>query len=290
MTYNQFISDVETGIRRNVKEKVTVNIHTVMKNNGKERQGITICEEGINISPTIYLEEYYEQYLQGEEFEQIVDDIIQLYKKVRFEKPWTGNELQNFESVKRNVVCKLINFDKNVEMLKDMPYEPFLDLAIVCYVIFDLNIHGTAIMTVKNEHLKMWNISREELIQLAKENSYRLLPAEFRKMKDIIAEMTGIDTKEDDDFMYVLSNEQKSYGAVCMIYKKMLDIVALELKENFYIIPSSVHEVIIIPESKSPEKSEIEKMVKEVNETQVEAEERLSDRVYYYNIKDRSLI
>ena len=241
----------------------------------------------MNISPTIYLEEYYHEFQNGKTMKQIIEEILELYKEVRFERSWEGSELQQFENIKDQIVCKIINFEKNEQALRDMPFYRFLDLAVTCYAILDLHTKGTATMTVKNEHLKMWNISKEEILKLAKENSERLLPAELKRMKEVIAEMTGMESEisKDDDFMYVLSNGQKHYGAVCITYEHILDMAADEIKENFYIIPSSVHEVILIPESKSPGKEEIRKMVVEVNETQVDEEDRLSDNVYYYDLK-----
>ena len=287
MTYQQFIYEAMTGVKKYVEENITVNLNTVIKNNGKERRGLTISERGVNISPTIYLEEYYKEFQQGKSMKQIVGEVLELYQEVRFEQPWESSELQKFENIKDHLVCKLVNFEKNKHMLSEMPYYRFLDLAVTCYVILDLHTKGTATMTVKNEHLKMWNVSREEILKISKENSERLLPAEIKRMKEVIAEMTGMecDLSKEDDFMYVLSNAQKHYGAVCITYEHVLDLAADGMKESFYIIPSSVHEVILIPESKSPGKEEIRKMVMEVNETQVEEEDRLSDNVYYYDLE-----
>lgn len=292
MDYCQFVNEVEMKVRGCVAEKTKVQIHIAVKNNGKERRGLMLIQEGINISPTIYLEEYYEQFQNGNSLEQIVEKILELYKEVRFQNSWEGDYIQSFEKIKHMIVYKLINKDKNKKLLKDTPYEPFQDLAIVCYVLLELNKSGTATMLVKEQHLKMWGVTKEAVFEQAEKNSGRLLPAEFSKMKDVIAEMLDLDFEENrrEDFMYVLSNESRSFGAVCMIYTGILEMIAAELKENYYVIPSSVHEVIIIPESKAPQKYEIEGMISEINETQVEEEEVLSNRVYYYSMKEKRLI
>lgn len=292
MDYCQFVNEVEMKVQGCVSEKTKVQAHIAVKNNGKERRGLMLIQEGINISPTIYLEEYYEQFQNGNSLEQIVEKILELYKEVRFQNSWEGDYIQSFEKIKHMIVYKLINKEKNKKLLKDTPYKPFQDLAIVCYVLLELNKSGTATMLVKEEHLKMWGVTKEEVFEQAEKNSGRLLPAEFSRMKDVIAEMLDLDLEENrtEDFMYVLSNESRSFGAVCMMYTGVLEMIAMELKENYYVIPSSVHEVIIIPESKAPEKFEIEEMVAEINKTQVEEEEVLSDRVYYYSMKEKRLI
>lgn len=89
--------------------------------------------------------------------------------------------------------------------------------------------------------------------------------------------------------MYVLSNKLKNYGAACIAYPYILDMLAGVLKENFYVLPSSVHEVIIVPESSQIRQSELERMVREINETQVPEEEILSNHAYFYYAQEGKL-
>ena len=90
--------------------------------------------------------------------------------------------------------------------------------------------------------------------------------------------------------MYVLSNNQRNYGAVSILYEGLLKDIGERLQEDYYVLPSSVHEVIIVPESNSPGQEELEHMIVEINETQVEPEEVLSDRAYYYSRKEARLL
>lgn len=290
MTYCQFIAVVKKELECKVERNVRIDIHVALKNNNKERRGLVFLEEGVNISPTIYLEEVYKEFQEGKELHKIVQDILQVYESTRFSKKWETEGLHNFDKTRRKILCKLINREKNKEFLEDTPYMPFLDLAIVCYVLIELGERGIATMPVKFSQLEMWGIEEKELFQIAKENVQKQLPAELRQMKEVIAEMLGIDAVQDaEDFMYVLSNEIRNLGAVCITYDDILELIGEELKENYYIIPSSIHEVIIVPESKAPKKEEIEEMVKEINETQVEEEEVLSNSVYFYNIHKKRM-
>lgn len=291
MDYQQFVNEVEKKVQSCVAGEMEVRIYGALKNNGKERKGLMLIQKGINVSPTIYLEEYYEQFQNGNSLEQIAEKILELYKEVRFQKPWEEINLQSFEEIKHMIVYKVINKEKNRELLENTPYEPFMDLAKVCCVLLELNRCGTATMLIKDEHLKMWGVTKEMVFEIAEDNTKRLLPAEFMRMKDVIAEMLDFEWDDDEeDFMYVLSNEVRNCGAVCITYEGVLEMIYMEVGENFYVIPSSVHEMIILPESKSPEKFEIEEMVSEINETQVEDEDVLSDRVYYYSGKEKRLI
>lgn len=290
MTYCQFVAAVKEELECKVEKKIKIDVHVALKNNNTERRGLVFLEEGINISPTIYLEEVYREFQEGKDFHKIVQEVLEVYKSTRFSKGWETEELQSFNKIQGKILCKLINREKNREFLEDTPYISFLDLAIVCYVLIELKENGIATMPVKVSQLKMWGIEETELFRVAKENVQKQFPAELRQMKEVIAEMLGIDVVQDEeDFMYVLSNEIRSFGAVCIIYDNILELIAGELKENYYIIPSSIHEVIIVPESKAPRKEEIEKMIKEINETQVEEEEVLSNSVYFYNLNEKRM-
>ena len=288
MTYCQFIAAVKKEVECNVDRNVQIDVHIALKNNDKERRGLIFREEGINISPAIYLEEEYKEFQGGKDLHKIVHDILEVYESARLPKRCEVDNLQEFGKIRKNVLCKLINLEKNREFLKDTPYVPFFDLAIVCYVLVELSECGIATMPIKVTQLNLWGVGEMELFQVARENVQKQFPAELRRMKDVIAEMLGMDSVDaEDDNMYVLSNEMRNFGAVCITYDNVLELIGEELKENYYIIPSSVHEVIIVPESKAPQKEEIEEMVTEINETQVEEEEVLSNRIYFYNIQEK---
>ena len=141
-----------------------------MKNNGKERTGILIEMPGINISPTIYLEEYYESYVAGRKIEQIVDDIKQLYEEIKQEKPWDCESFRDYEGVRNRIVFKVINTAKNRKFLRTVPHLAFLDLSIVFYVLVDVSEEGTAAMVVNRSHADTWKVQAETLWEDAVKN------------------------------------------------------------------------------------------------------------------------
>lgn len=289
MNYDQFVQDVKRKVSGECGAGTAVCIHTAVKNNGRERKGIMLTRQRVNISPAIYLEEYYEQFLNGGTLEEIAADIVRLYNEVRFSHSWEKDELRSYESVKEKIVYRLINKEKNKTMLTDTPFEPYLDMAAVFYVLLEVNAYGTAAMMVRKEHLKGWNVSREDIYRQACRNTKRLLPCEFKTMKEVIAELDGSREMPGRDVMYVLSNTLRSFGAAVVMYDGVLGRVGDHLKENYYVLPSSIHEMIIIPESEAPGKSELANMVAEINATQVEEEDVLSDNAYYYDRKLKKL-
>ena len=290
MNYNQFVQEVEKTVKKEVRDNVSVYIHTNVKNNGIKRCGITMVEQGINISPTIYLEEYYQQFEQGSSIEMIVGEILRLYGEVRFERSWEGDNLEDYPHVRGKIIYRLVNQEANAELLREVPYMEYLDLAVVFYVLLEINHYGMASMMIRNEHLRMWNTTKEEIYRYARRNTEILLPDEFQTMRAVIEELTGRKETGGKDIMYILSNENRSFGAAAILYEGRLKKIGERLGENFYVLPSSVHEMIIIAESEAPSKEELSEMVAEINRTQVEAEEVLSDHAYYYDRKQEKLV
>lgn len=294
MNYQQFIEEVERRVKEKIKgnETMTVYIHTAVKNNGKERKGITVSEKGIHISPTIYLEEYFQQFQEGKPIEKIVEKILQLYEEVKCSHPCEESLLQNYKELKGKFACKLIHRGKNEKLLNDIPYVPWMDLAIVVFVLLEVSPYGTATVLVRKEHLEIWGLTEAQLFDEAKKNTPILLPYQFCPMRKLLREICpyAVDEgEEEEESLYVLSNKLRSFGAASMLYDGILEKVGQKLGENYYILPSSIHEVIVVPESKSPVKQDLEEMVREINETQVEEEEVLSDRVYYFSRKENRL-
>lgn len=290
MTYYQFIHEVELKVKEGVKENVTVYIHSAIKNNGTPRHGLTIAETGLNIFPTIYLEEYYQQFQAGNSIESIAGDILRLYGELRFQRSFESESVKNYERVNRKIVYHLVNREANKDLLKVVPFVEYLDMAIVFCVLLEVNSCGMASMMIRDEHLAMWNVTGKEIYRRACKNTRRLLPYEFKTMKAVLEELLNVDEGDKEDVMYVLSNRLRSYGAAAVLYEGRLEGIGDYLKENYYVLPSSVHEVIIVPESAAPKQEDLSSLVTEINKTQVDAEEVLSNHAYYYDRKKRKLL
>lgn len=292
MNYQEFIYSVECAVKKDLPENFSAQIHNVTKNNGNERVGLAITGEESNLSPTIYLEEFYEKYQEGETIEEIVEQIFLIYHDVKVNTRWEPKSLLDYEAVKDKIAYKLINAKKNEEMLETTPHRTILDLAIVCYVLLEIDEMGTATVLVTEDILRLWDIDEDTLFERAKHNTQRLLPEQFCAMKAILMEFCDGSMKlpEESDGLYVLTNERKHLGAICMLYPEVLKNIGKQLGENYYIIPSSIHEVIIVPEHFSPGREGLKEMIAEVNETQVEAEEVLSNVPYYYDRNEERLV
>ncbi|MDD3402700.1 MAG: DUF5688 family protein [Hespellia sp.] len=293
MDYQSFLSAVERGMNERLSDDITVSIRTTVKNNGMKKQGITIAKKDVNISPTIYLEEFYQQYQNGKSLEEIIKKLDHFYHEVRYEESLDVETIQSFDKWKDKIMPKLINKEKNQGLLNTVPYMEFQDLALVYYVLLDVRGCGSATITVTNAMMDSWKMGKEELYHIAQLNGRRTLPATLAPMQQIIDDLICPDSKEElelfhkeyaaPDEMYVLSNKIRSFGAAVMAYDHVLEMIADKLENSFYILPSSIHEVIIVCESRRVRRSDLDETIREVNDTQVEAEEVLGNHAYYYD-------
>ncbi len=292
MEYLNFVSSVKEELHSRLKDSATVTAHTTMKNNGKERIGLTISTSETNIFPTIYLEEFYRQYCSGQTLDDIAEAIIKLYFEVKFEKDWDLERIQNLDLAKSSIVCKLIHFEQNADLLGQIPFIPYLDLAIVFYLLFEDSELGMGSILITKEIQNSWGLCLSELYQIALRNTPALLPAELKPIYAVIQNLLNSphqNLESQDSHLYVLTNSARYYGAACILYKNILDDIANILGENFYVLPSSIHETLILPERFSPGKAILDNMIAEINETQLSEEEVLSGHAYFYNRENKKL-
>ncbi|EOS37633.1 hypothetical protein D3Z53_14955 [Lachnospiraceae bacterium] len=301
MTYQEFVCAIEKRMNQKLEGGIKASQYTTVKNNGKVKKGLLIEAPGVNISPTIYLEEFYHRYLDGELVDELVQDILNFYRIVRCDRSMDTNDIEHYDTIQDKIVFKLVHTEKNRELLEGVPHIELLDLSIVFYVLLDVNSQGTATMTVNNEHLQYWDVTADELLALARKNVTRLLPAELFTMQQAVDEILRAvpgkrknllieSVTEADDFMYVLSNPIRSFGAACIVYPEVLDMAGQVLGEDYYVLPSSVHEVVLVPASKGMKPEDMNAMVTEINQTQVAEEEILSNHAYLYQREARRLV
>ena len=280
-----------------------IEVHSVIKNNDCHMTGLAIRSNKCNIAPTIYLDKFYEAYLNGMTMEHVCREVIYIYETNKVEDSFDIKYFADFSNVRSRICYKLVNAERNKEMLSDMPHIRILDLALVFYVLLNIDKDGTQTIAVRNYMQDIWKVSTETLYEEAKQNTSRLFPCDIKPMRDIIREMMELEMDKDsvDEYfdmmpeedvpveMYVISNKFRISGAVAIFYKDVLKNLANQLDCDLYILPSSTHETILLPVTESNMNVEgLREMVQEVNRTQVLEQEQLSDNVYIYiRSKDR---
>lgn len=284
MNYRKFTETIADLLRERMGADYEVKITEVTKNNGVMLTGVIMMRKSDRISPTVYLEEPYRQYLAGTTLQEIADRIVELYWDQMKDFNLDIDSFKEFEYVRDRIFHKLINYEKNSKLLEDVPYFKWCDLAVVFYYAVEEELMGRASILIHNNHLVMWEQTADVLYQIAQRNMRQRMPELLMPMQDLVEEMTGVKLHQKDEIrMYVLTNRAKINGASAMLYSDKIRELAKRLQTDIMILPSSVHEVLLLPDDHEQEYAFYRQMVEEVNTTQVEPEEILSYSLYRYS-------
>lgn len=283
MDFNVFTDNIVNVLQQRMGHEYDVKVTKVTKNNDIELTGVVLMKESDNLSPTIYLDGLFEEYQDGAYIEDLAEQIIRLYKEQLPAGRLDMDFFRKFEQVKDRIFYKLVSYDKNRKMLEKLPYYKWNDLAIIFYYAMEEERIGRASITIHHQHLKMWEQSLDTLYAVAQENMKKSMPELLVSMKDLLEETTGLKMGEDTYLpMYVLTNQEKVYGAAAMLYSEHMKKLAERWQTDLLILPSSIHEVLLLPDDGQNEYAFYRQMVEEVNTTQVEPEEVLSYSLYRY--------
>jgi len=305
LNFEEFQEYAKNHVKENMSadfSNATTELNTVQKNNGLELHALLVRAKGTSISPTIYLESFFEKYSEGADLKEVMSEIGRVAEKYQ-EGPEVAedivNQFKDFDFVKERVIMSVVNAERNQNLLENVPHTMKEDLAVIYKVLLGDEGDGLATITIRNEHMGMWDVSTETLHKLAVENCNRRLPATVRGMNEIMMEMLGHDMPPEiaesiladmpaENQMYVLSNTANINGAAAMFYGNALEELSETIGSDLYILPSSVHECIAVStELGDPEM--LAEMVQEVNGSQVAPEEQLSDHVYHYDANTKEI-
>lgn len=288
MDYTTFKNEILKLLKESLPEEITVICEKIPKNNGIFLEGILLKKQEKNTSPILYVNEYYKLYQKGVPMEQLVEKILWNYEMYDSQMNLSGEFFRQYEPIKKHIFFNLVNYEKNKEYLKQVPHKRFLDLAVIFYYQME-TMHSTATITIRNSHMKLWGIDFETLEENAKRYTYIEKPAEFLT----IAQIAGVEEKEwekmtgeDPVSMFILTNKQRNLGAGTILYPSIMQQAERLFQGDFFILPSSIHECILIPATGSYNQEELVEMVKDINQEHVSPEEFLADQAYYYLDED----
>lgn len=302
----EFMEKLAERIVEELYNEVKIDMTEVLKNNSVRYHGLVISSPGSNVSPTIYVDGLFDDFIKGKDMDDIVWEIINTYHnynervrdvEIEYSK-WT-----QFENVKDQVFMKLINYNRNTELLEKHPHVRYLDLAVTFHINVENTMENQASVKINYELMRRWGITTEKLYEFAKENTRKMFPLTVKPMSDVIFDLINSGNfdknyeyeKTNEDFcgivnednmvhkMFVMTNSCCVNGAVSLVYKEFIEEFAREQGCNIVMLPSSVHEVICITNVDKEDYLHLIRMVNEVNAIHVMPEEVLSDNIYIYN-------
>lgn len=300
MTYNQFLNYVkeQSVYEFDHPEEYKASINHVVKNNSVELDGICLHRAGDTLSPTVYLNHFYEEYLEGRPLHSILSEIAATLSSEVPELEVNTSLYDNYDAIRHQIIFRLVNYERNEELLTSCPYLPFCDLAITFRCLVHSDSSGIASALITNKEMELWNITLEELYQTASINTRRLFPATIQPIQQLLSEYLDkdadiqelLDQTPDELQLFILSNEPRINGSTSMIYDGILADFAKKIKKDLYILPSSIHEVLLMPATKEIEEQALLNLVRDANRTVVGLPDILSDSIYRFDSKHNRII
>lgn len=268
-----------------------ISFQTITRNNDVRLHGCLLRRNESHIAPTLYMENFYDLYKDGMSVGETADAMLKICVNSLDDVREFEFAPEDWESVRKMIGMKVLGYERNPELLQRVPYIRYEDLAVVfIFVLKEAGITG-GVAVITSELSGLWGISAEELFAQARQSAPVLLEPVVSNIRNMIGDCPEeveeiIDDPENAVDMYILTNKSQTYGASALFYPGLLEKITDYLGGGFYILPSSVHEVILIPEA-AGEPDALRRMVQEVNRCEVPEDMILSDNVYYYDPEEK---
>ncbi|MGN0299510.1 MAG: DUF5688 family protein [Lachnospiraceae bacterium] len=297
MNYSNFLSEITSTIQSKLSPNEQVSLQQISKNNGVVLDAICIYSKNVCcFSPLIYMDDWYHQYCMGNSIEEIAEKILKLSKQNFPLSLSSVQSLMSLPAMRSHLILKLINAKQNVDLLKIVPHQPFLDLVLVCSILIETCQHHFATILVTQNHLDTWKISAEELFSIATENVLTQYPPVLRPLTEAMEELSAEHslllphTDQPAPPMYILSNSILYFGAAALTCGNEIQTLADNLEQDLYLLPSSIHEWIVLPATPEFDWNMLTNLVQEVNSVELDPTEYLSNHAYYYSRLEKQIL
>lgn len=288
MNQKEFFYQMEEMVRERFspEDDMTIQIAPTRKDNDIVLCGLQIRQGNQKICPMVYLDGFYEEYRNGKDLESIADDIVSQYHESKaFD---VKSPSFQYEDIKDKIFFKVVDTKENRQILKKQLHTDMGNGLSLIYFIYSPAEMKDAIGSTRITHelIHHFGYDVNQVKEDAIVNTPKLFPMVIAVMPDVLfgappIELSEQCTKLKD--MYVLSNESGLNGAGALFYPDVQKKLAEYFGRNYYVLPSSLHELMILPEQPDRDASELEQIVQDINERIVDKSDFLSDKVYYYD-------
>ena len=289
MSYESFVAMAIQQVALRLGPDCILKVVPVSKNNGLVVDSLYIAFPLSSASPAVHLNPYYQQLLRGRSLNEIWDEIAWLLQHTGLPSYFDLRCLNDPDFIQSHLAFKLVHAASNRKALARLPHTLFMDLAVVYYLYLGEDLQEQSYLSVRQEHLRRWRLDTEQLQKLAFQNTPSLFPARIVSVQALLEDnlpagtVPGRPDQDSDLPLWALTNLSGINGAAAMLYPDLLKNFADRLEDDLVILPSSVHEVLLLPASKSACYEDLGLLVTEINLHHVSSEDRLSNQVYVYS-------
>ena len=266
-----------------------VNVKDVEKANGMSYRGIEISDRRDGMGVTINMERHFQMYMDGKTVDEIADLVQQQAGDAFEKKPEVDvTRMKDYESLCSNVMMEAVSRERNTKFLENIPHFDMADLSIIYRVKVSGNRnHGIGVITVDNKLLESMGVSQEQFQKDVFDRALAGEPPILQSLKEVLGIGDSIASDGPEDEMFLATNSDALYGASVIAIPGFLDQASEKLGGSFYVLPSSVHEVLLLKLSQDADFHALESIVQDINEAIVRPDEQLSDRVYHYDAQEK---
>jgi len=302
MEFKEFCEQIQDEILSHLPEEYrdsTVRIQEVVKSGDQHKTGLLISQENEVVTPNIYLEGYFEQYQDGMSMNAILNDIAdnRVAAAVRGQDIFLDDFMgmvKDYEMAKDHLQVRLCDPERNSERLQSLAYTMEGDFAATYHLVLnEIPSVGAGSIALTKDMLKNWSVPILQVKADALRCDLERTPT-LMDINSLVGNLAGFFAGEPENLfqkqdammdgpMYVLSNAESINGAALMLQPDLMERIGEMVGGDYYVLPSSVHEALIVPDRSGVSREELSEMVRNVNETQVTPEEFLSNEVQYYD-------
>lgn len=281
-TFTKFAQTVITELQ-NILTDYVISEQSVTKHNDITLHAVTVRHTDSDTAPTMYLDAFYEDFQNGYSIESIVNTIAEAVINAETITPITnGRDLDmSLDAIRDKLTVRLIDSELNQNYLRSHPYG-FVGAGLA--VVAEVNLDGNYKCVITNELAEQYGLEMSEVFAIALENMESRYPARLMNMEDSLLGNYSNILAGDGEFMTMgtlMSDGTNGFGAIAIAYNGIADKIR-EIVGNYYILPSSLHELIILPDSGCYDTAELKNMVVTANKTVVDESDILSNSVFYY--------
>lgn len=250
---------------------------------GSSYTAMCVIPEGLRAAPAVDMDWFYQAYRAGEDRGAILGEMARVlqYRHPMEDFDW----LFDYDKVRGKLFVRLSSPRQTEGIFERVPHRFISDLAVTYHIFTDEHDGGFGSTMVTNDMLEAYGISAEQLHSDALESSSAVMPAELIPLHEMLADLesAGPGNVHPGRPPMVLTNKRRCCGASVLLYPGMMEMIADAAGGSYYVLPSSVDELIIVPDEGNLSLRRLETTVRSINRSIVEEKDFLSDNVYYYD-------
>ena len=291
MDYEQFKVAFAEDLKTNLQKlgiEADVSEHHIEKLNDSY-DALSVTPKGSSIGVNANLDEIFHAIERGRDYNEVLSGVTESLKGSLEHMPKLQvSDLTNYAEMKNKLAMEVVSAERNAKMLQNVPHEQMEDIAVVYRLVLNSSKGASSTVLVTNDLMDKFGITHEQLHDDAMKNAPLIRPAEIKGMEETLNEMQGGPALEPDpdEILFVAGVPDQSHGAAVIAYPNFFEDAAEKLGGDYFIIPSSIHEVLLVKDTGEMNSRDLAAMIKEVNATEVAPEDVLTDHAYHYDSKE----